>query len=124
VGPQTWFGCGPEVGPSDEGRSIRELLVYDNVYGGSANTNDLPANLHRTPGKCLVHLKIARDAPRLLEFAILVWTIPAPVVQIHLAIFGHRIKPSLANDAEHGTEIVKRVAAGIFSISDAIGPRQ
>ena len=73
---------------------------------------------------CLVHFKIARDARRLLEFAILVWTIPAPVVQIHLAIFGHRIKPSLANDAEHGTEIVKRVAAGIFSISDAIGPRQ
>ena len=35
---------------------------------------------------CLVHLKIARDVPRLLEFAILVWTIPAPVVQIHIAI--------------------------------------
>jgi hypothetical protein len=35
---------------------------------------------------CLVELKIARDAPRLLEFAILVWTIPAPVVQIHIAI--------------------------------------
>jgi len=86
VGPQTWFGFAPKVGLSGEGRSIRELLVYDNVYGGSANTNDLPANLHRTPGKCLVHLKIARDAPRLLEFAILVWTIPAPVVQIHLAI--------------------------------------
>jgi len=31
-------------------------------------------------------LKIARDVPRLLEFAILVWTIPAPVVQIHIAI--------------------------------------
>jgi hypothetical protein len=26
------------------------------------------------------------DAPRSLEFAILVWTIPAPVVQIHIAI--------------------------------------
>jgi Bacterial fructose-1,6-bisphosphatase, glpX-encoded len=35
---------------------------------------------------CLVQLKIARDAPRLLEFAILVWTIPAPVVQLHIAI--------------------------------------
>jgi hypothetical protein len=35
---------------------------------------------------CLVHFKIARDARRLLEFAILVWTIPAPVVQIHIAI--------------------------------------
>ena len=35
---------------------------------------------------CLVQLKIARDAPRLLEFAILVWTIPAPVVQIYIAI--------------------------------------
>ena len=31
-------------------------------------------------------MKIARNAPRLLEFAILVWTIPAPVVQIHIAI--------------------------------------
>jgi len=38
------------------------------------------------PRFCLVHLKIARDVPRLLEFAILVWTIPAPVVQIHIAI--------------------------------------
>jgi hypothetical protein len=46
VDPQTWFGFGPKVGLSGEGRSIRELLVYDNVYGGSANTNDLPANLH------------------------------------------------------------------------------
>ena len=35
---------------------------------------------------CLVQLKIARDAPRLLELAILVWTIPAPVVQIDIAI--------------------------------------
>ena len=35
---------------------------------------------------CLVHLKIARDVPRLLGLAILVWTIPAPVVQIHIAI--------------------------------------
>jgi len=51
VGPQTWFGFGPKVGLSGEGPSIRELLVYDNVYGGSANTNDLIANLHRTSGK-------------------------------------------------------------------------
>ena len=29
---------------------------------------------------CLVHFKIARDARRLLEFAILVWTIPAQFV--------------------------------------------
>ena len=35
---------------------------------------------------CLVHLKIARDAPRLLGFAIYVWTIPAQVVQIYIAI--------------------------------------
>ena len=34
---------------------------------------------------CLVQLKIARDAP-LLEFAILAWTIPAPVVQVYIAI--------------------------------------
>ena len=44
------------------------------------------ATFTRTGHTCLVHLKIARDAPRLLEFAILVWTIPAPVVQIHIAI--------------------------------------
>ena len=50
MGPQTWFGFGPKVGLSGEGRSIRDLLVYDNVYGGSANANDLTANLHRTSG--------------------------------------------------------------------------
>ena len=44
------------------------------------------ATFTRTGQPCLVHLKIARDVPRLLEFAILVWTIPAPVVQIHIAI--------------------------------------
>ena len=35
---------------------------------------------------CLVRLKIAKDAPRLLWLAIYVWTIPAQVVQIHIAI--------------------------------------
>jgi len=34
---------------------------------------------------CLVQLKIATDAPRLLGFAIYVWTIPAQVVQIDIA---------------------------------------
>ena len=33
-----------------------------------------------------VQVKIARNAPRLLGFAIKVWTIPAQVVQIHIAI--------------------------------------
>ena len=47
-------------------------------------------------GQCSLHLdrtphvssslKIARDAPRLLGFAIYVWTIPAQVVQIYIAI--------------------------------------
>ena len=35
---------------------------------------------------CLVQLKIARNVPRLLGFAIYVWTIPVQVVQIHIAI--------------------------------------
>src|SRR5271166_6087514 len=35
---------------------------------------------------CLVPLKIATDVPRLLGFAIQVWTIPAQVVQIDIAI--------------------------------------
>ena len=34
----------------------------------------------------LVQLKIATDTPRLLGFAIYVWTIPARFVQIYLAI--------------------------------------
>jgi hypothetical protein len=35
---------------------------------------------------CLVQLKTASDTPRLLGFAIYIWTIPAPFVQIHIAI--------------------------------------
>jgi hypothetical protein len=35
--------------------------------------------------RCLVQLKIATDATRLLGFAIYVWTIPAQVVQIDIA---------------------------------------
>jgi hypothetical protein len=34
---------------------------------------------------CLVQLKIATDAPRLLGFAILIWTIPAQIVRIDIA---------------------------------------
>jgi hypothetical protein len=36
--------------------------------------------------KCLVQLKIAREAPRLLGFAIYVRTIPVQIVQIYIAI--------------------------------------
>ena len=43
-----------------------------------------PPQQHLT-SSCLVRLKIARDAPRLLGLAIYVWTIPAQVVQIHIA---------------------------------------
>ena len=39
-----------------------------------------------TGAACLVQLKIARDDPHLLGFAIYMWTIPAQVVQIYLAI--------------------------------------
>jgi adenylate cyclase len=39
-----------------------------------------------TRGQCLVQLKISRETPRLLGFAILVWTIPVQIVQIHIAI--------------------------------------
>jgi hypothetical protein len=37
-------------------------------------------------GGCLVQLEIARDAPHVLGFAIYIWTIPAQVVQTHIAI--------------------------------------
>jgi hypothetical protein len=39
---------------------------------------------------CPVQLKIARGAPCLLGFAMWVWTIPAQVVQIYIAISGDR----------------------------------
>jgi hypothetical protein len=35
---------------------------------------------------CLVQLKVARDAPRLLGFAIYVWTTSGQAVQIEIAI--------------------------------------
>ena len=57
----------------------------DNATSGATFTRTVQPS-PRQDNTCLVHLKIARDAPRLLEFAILVWTIPAPVVQIHIAI--------------------------------------
>ena len=71
----------------DAGReSVPHLRRRPTPSRGSGRRN---LNPDRTPSlhhNCLVHLKIARDVPRLLEFAILVWTIPAPVVQIHIAI--------------------------------------
>ena len=57
----------------------------DNATSGATFTRTVQPS-PRQDNTCLVHLKIARDVPRLLEFAILVWTIPAPVVQIHIAI--------------------------------------
>jgi len=35
---------------------------------------------------CLVQLKVAYSAGRLQGFAISIWTIPAEIVQIHIAI--------------------------------------
>ena len=59
---------------------------------------------NRTHSICLVQLKIARDAPRLLGFAILVWTIPVQVVQIHIAISATeasgRVLPRLQHSAQ------------------------
>ena len=53
----------------------------------NSNTNNGRRRHNHNNGPiCLVHLKIARDAPRLLGFAIYVWTIPAQVVQIYIAI--------------------------------------
>ncbi len=72
---------------SDAQRSPGQCNVGCNLHSDSAaftwTGHPCAAPYHFA---CLVHLKTARDAPRLLEFAILVWTIPAPVVQIHIAI--------------------------------------
>jgi hypothetical protein len=51
----------------------------------------------------LVQLKIAWDAPRVPRFAIYIWTIPALVVQIHIAIsvarpLGSEVVPELTID--------------------------
>ena len=66
----------------------------DNATSGATFTRTVQPSPGQDPDapcsnltcKCLVHLKIARDAPRLLGFAIYVWTIPAQVVQIYIAI--------------------------------------
>ena len=77
--------------PSSNHRAASGSLLPDsfsqpNIPMASPHSpNPLPPHLRNRP-ICLVHLKIAREVPRLLEFAILVWTIPAPVVQIHIAI--------------------------------------
>jgi hypothetical protein len=60
---------------------------------------------------CLVQLKIARDAPRLLEFAIWVWTIPAPVVQIHIAIPATGASGRVAR-LQHSANSLKRGRTG------------
>ena len=57
----------------------------DNATSGATFTR----TVQPSPGQdilCLVQLKIARDDPHLLGFAIYIWTIPAQVVQIYLAI--------------------------------------
>src|SRR6476661_10315001 len=45
----------------------------------------VPTHRRNRPS-CLVQAKIARDAHRLLGFAIYVWTIPVEIVQIYIAI--------------------------------------
>jgi NTF2-like N-terminal transpeptidase domain len=64
------------------GKDGRNQWTYTTTGNATASGDDWKVQWN----PCLVHLKIARDVPRLLEFAILVWTIPAPVVQIHIAI--------------------------------------
>jgi hypothetical protein len=95
--PGCW-GCPCPCGPARPGpntmsprrpfpAATRNLHLNNATSGATFTRTVQPSpgqdNHHR---KCLVQLKIARDVPRLLEFAILVWTIPAPVVQIHIAI--------------------------------------
>ena len=72
------------VEPAKHGSDSQPLTEHSQPRSqGSPEHRNLHPN--RTP-ICLVHLKIARDAPRLLGFAIYVWTIPAQVVQIYIAI--------------------------------------
>ena len=57
---------------------------FPRITGGPYTTHvgtDVTVPCHH----CLVQLKIARNAARLLGFAILIWTIPAPFVRIDIA---------------------------------------
>ena len=76
-------------------------------------------NLHpnRTP-ICLVHLKIARDAPRLLGFAIYVWTIPAQVVQIYIAISAS----AASGRVERLQRAVPGPSSGVVPAAPFVGP--
>ena len=58
----------------------------DNATSGATFTRTVQPSPRQDNHFCLVRLKIARDAPRLLGLAIYFWTIPAQVVQIHIAI--------------------------------------
>jgi hypothetical protein len=48
TGPQTGLASAQTFVCRAKNEPIRELITYrQNVYGGSGNTNGLPANLHR-----------------------------------------------------------------------------
>ena len=77
----------------------------DNATSGATFTRTVQpspdSNHHQT---CLVQLKIARNAPRLLGFAIgLGLDDPSPGCPDSPCNFGDRIRRSLANHAEYGT---------------------
>jgi hypothetical protein len=61
----------------DETTAVLETRAHYTTHAGT----DVTVSCHH----CLVQLKIARNAARLLGFAILIWTIPAPVVRIDIA---------------------------------------
>jgi hypothetical protein len=58
-------------------------------------------------------VKIARDAPRLLGFAIYVWTILAKVVQIYIAISATEASGQVPQ-AEGQSPLIRREVRSVF----------
>ena len=81
-----------------------------------------------SPGQdnpCLVQLKIAGDAPRLLGFAKYVWTIPVQVVQIHLAFSSTGITVSSGcSPWRVRSSVISRVQAPSMNLIQRLHPAQ
>ena len=86
----------------------------------NSNTNNGRRRHNHNNGPiCLVQLKIARDAPRLLGFAIYVWTIPAQVVQIYIAISA---SAASSGRIERLQRAVPGPSSGVVPAAPFVGP--